>query len=181
MKFLTNDLILRTVTEDDIGEIARMWEYPQETTIDKAYEALEYMEATHSRNRKKSICHLCLGVFQKEAPDVIIGWCGLDGEAEAGKTVLFYMIDEKYRNRGYATQCAAALIKYAFEDMDYDVIYGGCARSNAESYRVMQKAGMVQIAFYENGDYVFSVERDAFLDYPTGSLTASRKDMHTRS
>ena len=44
MEFKTNDLILRTVTENDIKEIARMWEYPHETTIDKAYEALKYME-----------------------------------------------------------------------------------------------------------------------------------------
>ena len=28
--------------------------------------------------------------------------------------------------------------------MEYDIIYGGCAKSNTESYRVMQKAGMVQ-------------------------------------
>ena len=51
MEFKTNDLILRTVTDNDIEEIARMWEYPHETTIDKAYEALKYMEDTHSKNR----------------------------------------------------------------------------------------------------------------------------------
>ncbi len=88
MQFKTNDLILRTVTENDIKEIARMWEYPHETTIDKAYEALKYMEDTHSKNRQKSICHLCLGVFQKKEPNVIIGWCGLDGEAEIKDMVL---------------------------------------------------------------------------------------------
>lgn len=93
---------------------------------------------------------------------MIIGWCGLDGEAEIGKTVLFYMIDEKYRNRDYATQCAVELIRYAFEDMEYDVIYGGCAKDNLSSYRVMQKAGMTQNSFYENGDYIFSIGRELF-------------------
>lgn len=142
-----------------------MWEYPQETTIDKAYKALRYMETTHKKNRQKAICHLCLGVFQKEEPNVIIGWCGLDGEAEKGKTVLFYIIDEKYRNRGYATQCTIELLRYAFEDMEYDIIYGGCSRSNLESYRVMQKAGMIQNDFYENGDYIFSIDKARFLNY----------------
>lgn len=156
--------MLRTVTDEDIEEIARMWEYPQETTIDKAYEALKYMETTHSKNRRKSICHLCLGVFQKDESKVIIGWCGLDDEAEMGKTVLFYMIDEKYRNQGYAEQCAIELLRYAFEDMEYDIIYGGCARSNSESYKVIQKAGMVQNSFYENGDYFFSIDRDAHIN-----------------
>lgn len=60
MEIRTDDLILRTVTENDIEEIARMWEYPHETTIDKAFEALKYMEDTHSKNRKKAICHLVL-------------------------------------------------------------------------------------------------------------------------
>lgn len=155
---------MRTVTDNDVEEIARMWEYPQEITIEKAYEALRYMETTHNKNRQKAICHLCLGVFRKEDPNSIIGWSGLDGEAEKGKTVLFYIIDEKYRNRGYATQCAIELLRYAFEDMEYDVIYGGCARNNLESYRVMQKAGMIQNAFYENGDYIFSIDRDKFLN-----------------
>ena len=55
------------------------------------------------------------------------------------------------------------LINYAFEKMEYDIIYGGCAKSNVESYRVMRKAGMVQNSFYENGDYIFSIDRKAFL------------------
>lgn len=128
MELLTKDLILRTVTKNDIKEIARMWEYPKKITLFKAYKALNNMEVNHTKNRKKSICHLCLGIFQKDEPNVIIGWCGLDGKAETGKTVLFYIIDEKYRNKGYATQCAVKLINYAFEDMEYDIIYGGCAK-----------------------------------------------------
>lgn len=163
MELLTKDLILRTVTKSDIKEIARMWEYPKKITLFKAYRALNNMEANHTKNRKKSICHLCLGVFQKDQPNVIIGWCGLDGKAEAGKTVLFYIIDEKYRNKGYATQCAVKLINYAFEEMEYDIIYGGCAKNNMQSYRVMQKAGMIHNAFYENGDYIFSIDRQSFL------------------
>lgn len=165
MEFLTNDLILRTVTENDIEEIARMWEYPNTTTVDKAYEALKYMEDTHRKNRPRAICHLCLGVFLRENPNIIIGWCGLDGEAETGKTVLFYMIDEKYRNRGYASQCAVKLINYAFKDMDYDIIYGGCEKNNPASYKVMQKAGMLQTSLYKNGDYIFSIDRGTFLNY----------------
>ena len=159
MELLTNDLILRTVTEKDIKEIARMWMYPEATTLENAYLALDKMQENHLRNLPKKVYHLCLGVFRKIEPDTIVGWCGLDGNAEPGKTVLFYAIDEKYRNRGYATQCAVELIRYAFERMDYDIIYGGCAKDNRESYRVMQKAGMSQSALYENGDYIFSMDR----------------------
>ncbi len=141
-------------------EIERMWMYPNVTTRENAYQALEHMKSNQKRNRPKAILHLCMAVFRKQEPKKIIGWCGLDGKAEPGKTVLFYMIDENFRNLGYATQCAAELIRYAFEEMEYDVIFGGCAKDNISSYRVMEKVGMSQNAFYENGDYIFSVEKE---------------------
>lgn len=162
IELLTNDLILRTVTSVDIEEVARMWMYPNETTIGEAYKALENMENNRKNNQPKAINHLCLGVFRKQAPKQIIGWCGLDGKAEPGKTVLFYMIDEKYRNHGYATQCARELLRYSFEDMGYDIIYGGCAKDNIASYRVMQKARMIQTSLYENGNYIFSMDKNHF-------------------
>lgn len=164
MQLLTKDLILRAVTDKDIEEVARMWMYPEVTTMENAYQAVKDMTKNHSQNRSKGIHHLCLGVFKKTEPNTIIGWCGLDGKAELGKTVLFYMIDEKFRNRGYATQCATELLRYAFEDMDYDMIYGGCAKDNKESYRVMLKAGMNQNAFYENGDFGFSIDKETFVE-----------------
>jgi len=163
MQRITKDLILRTVTKEDISEIARMWEYPDIISVEEAYRALEYMDNTHSKNRPESICHLCLAVFEKKQPEKIIGWCGLDGEAEPDKTVLFFIIDEAYRKKGYATQCAVELLKYAFDDMNYSIIYGGCAKENIASYKVMQKSGMKHTDFYENGDYIFSAASDEFL------------------
>ncbi len=68
-------------------------------------------------NRK----HLCIGVFQKQEPNIIIGWCGLDGETEIGKIVLLY--------------------------------------------KVMKKAGMVQNSFYDNGDYIFAIDKETFLNF----------------
>lgn len=162
MELHTEDLILRTLTEGDILEIARMWEYPKEITVEKARHVLENMEVNHLKNKPKAIFHLCLGVFRKNEPGVLIGWCGLDGKISPGQTVLFYTIDEKFRNRGYASQCTSELLRYAFEDMEYDFIYGGCAKENAASYRVMEKAGMVQDVIYEDGGYGFSIDREAF-------------------
>lgn len=164
MELFTEDLILRTVSESDIEEVARMWEYPNETSLENAYQAIEYMKNTHSKNRPGAICHLCLAIYRKEEPRLIIGWCGLDGEAEPKKTVLFYMIEERFRNCGYVTQCAIELVRYAFEDMSYDIIFGGCAKENFESFRVMEKAGMKQSAFYENGDYIFSIKREEYIN-----------------
>ncbi len=162
MRRTTKDLILRTVTERDLREIARMWAYPKQISPEEARTALEKMENAHRKNRPMAIVHLCLAVFRREDPRRIIGWCGLDGKAEAGKTVLFYVIDEAYRRRGYATQCAEALLRYAFEEMSYDRIFGGCAKDNYGSRRVMEKVGMKQDGCTENGDPTFSIDQTTF-------------------
>ena len=59
MELLTNDLILRPITESDIEEIARMWKHPEKISLEDARKVLEKMEQRHSKNRVKAICHLC--------------------------------------------------------------------------------------------------------------------------
>lgn len=162
MELNTKDLILRTVTADDIEEIARMWRYPQQITLEDAQKALEKMELRHKKNRIKGIHHLCLAVFQKEEPSRIIGWCGWDGHISPEETVLFYSIAEEFRCRGYATQCAKELLRFVFEDMQYDIVYSGCAKENIASFRVMEKAGMRHNVVYEDGGLGFYMDKEMF-------------------
>ena len=163
MKLLTKNLNLRTLTPDDLNEIARMWNYPAGVSREEAAEILKGMQDNHKKNKPGAIYHLCLGVFEKSDSKRIIGWCGLDGTAAPGKTVLFYIIDEKYRGKGYATQCAVELLRYAFEDMGYESIQSGCAKDNMSSYRVMEKAGMRLISRTKHGGYNFEMSKDDFM------------------
>ena len=157
MELYTEDLILRTVTTDDIEEVARMWEYEKGTiTMDDAQKAIAYMQNNHKKNETGHIYHLCLAVFEKRC-NTIIGWCGLDGMTE-GKLHIFYLIDTNFRNKGYATQCAAKLLSYAFNDVHVPFVNGGCDKNNIASYRVMEKIGMKQNAFEDNGDPLFYIE-----------------------
>ena len=162
MQLITKDLILRTLTESDIDEIARMWRHPETITTQEAQSVLEKMAYRHSLNCTKAIHHLCLGVFQKEAPMRLIGWCGLDGQISPGETVLFYIIAKEYGGKGYATQCAREVLRYAFEDMEYDIIYSGCAKDNIASFRVMEKAGMCHNEIYEDGGLGFYMDKEMF-------------------
>ena len=70
---------------------------------------------------------------------------------------------EKYRNKGYATQCVVELLRYAFEDMGYESIQSGCAKDNMASYRVMEKAGMRLISRTKHGGYNFEMSKDDFM------------------
>jgi len=156
MELYTEDLLLRTVTMGDIREVARMWEFEQGAiSMKEARAAIAYMQDDHTKNKGGCIVHLCFAVFEAGGKS-IIGWCGLDGKAE-GKLHIFYLIDAGYRNRGYATQCAVRLLTYAFDDAHVPFVNGGCDKDNMASRRVMEKAGMKQIAYEENGDPVFFI------------------------
>ena len=44
IELLTDDLLLRTLTSDDLDEIARMWNYPAGVTCEAAAEILRGMQ-----------------------------------------------------------------------------------------------------------------------------------------
>lgn len=159
MELSTADLTLRTVSMDDVTEVARMWNYRKgQISQEDAENAIRQMRGNHEKNKPGFIHHLCLAVYEKNG-NSIIGWCGLDGKTH-GKLHIFYSIDAQYRKKGYATQCASQLLSYAFDEIQVPFVNGGCYKSNIPSFRVMEKVGMKQHAFEENGDPLFYIDRD---------------------
>ncbi|MCL2003176.1 MAG: GNAT family N-acetyltransferase [Oscillospiraceae bacterium] len=157
MELFTKDLLLRTVKDSDIDEVARMWEFEKgAVSVAEAQKAIEYMQDNHKYNKTGYIYHLCLAVFEK-GKNEIIGWCGLDGKTD-GRLHIFFLVDEEYRNRGYATQCAEKLLSYAFNEAHVKFINGGCDKNNIASFKVMTKIGMQQSGFEENGDPLFYID-----------------------
>jgi len=172
MKLYTDDLALRTVTDKDLDEVARMWNVEQGSiSLPEAKKAIRSMQKNHRRNRPGRIHHLCFAVYEKDKAR-IIGWCGLDGKCSPGKTVIFYLIDEAYRGRGYATQCAKELLKHAFETVGLESVHGGCFKENIASYKVQIKAGMVQNAFEENGDPLFYIDKKIYTSLKSASANS---------
>ena len=139
-----------------------MWNAPNGVTREEAQTVLRGMEEDRKQNRPNAIHHLCLGIFEKRQPKKLIGWCGLDGRTTPGQTVLFYLLEEGSRDRGFATQCAKELLRYAFEDMNCDRVESGCAKDNLASLRVMEKAGMRLTSRTKHGGWVFTMDKEAF-------------------
>lgn len=162
MELYTENLMLRTVTDNDVDEVARMWKYEKGSiSLEEAREAITYMQDNHQKNKREYIYHLCFAVYKK-GESRIIGWCGLDGKYSPGETVIFYIIDKAYRNLGYATECALKLLEYAFETVGLQCIHGGCDKDNIASFKVMGKAGMMQDGFNEAGDPLFYIDKARF-------------------
>ena len=86
---------------------------------------------------------LC-SVVQKESGEVI-GWCGLqpigDDETPMGRIELGYLIDKRYRGRGYAKEACRAILEYAFGRLELDEVYARIDEENVPSLRLAQKLG----------------------------------------
>ena len=156
MELYTEALVLRTVTEADLPEIARMWNFFQGgVSLEEARGALAYMTQNHTRNKPEAFFHLCLAVCSKENPARILGWCGLDGKQHSARPEIYVLLHEDCRSKGYGTQCAKALLDHAFNDLHLSAVHGGCDKDNLASARMMEKAGMRHYANEENGDPLF--------------------------
>lgn len=149
-------VILRTVTEDDLPEVARTWPSDHRPVSgEEARGAIAYMRGNYAKNKMGSICHLCLAVCRAEDPGTIMGWCGLDGRRDHAEPEIFILLDEEYRNKGYGTECVKELLRMAAEDFGLHSVHGGCDRENIASKRAMEKGGMVQYGTEDNGDPLF--------------------------
>lgn len=74
----------------------------------------------------------------------IIGGCDCDlGHSEDHSyATLGWIINKKYRQRGFASEAAAALLDFAFTRLDVQKVYAQCDCNNKASFGVMKKIGM---------------------------------------
>ncbi len=77
-------------------------------------------------------------VFQNK----IIGGINLEKTDPTGKYEIGWTIHPDYRNKGFATEAAKALLKYAFENLSAQSITAHCDSENKASESVMKKIGM---------------------------------------
>jgi ribosomal-protein-alanine N-acetyltransferase len=58
---------------------------------------------------------------------------------------LGYGVNPAFQGRGYATEMARAMVQWARQQEDIDVIASACLRSNIASVRVLEKVGFTRI------------------------------------
>ena len=103
----------------------------------------------------------------------IMGFCGVGG-ISYDRTVneIFYSIGKAYWGKGYATEAAAAILQYAFEQLGLDNIIGVVHPENIASCRVMEKIGLKKTGVlsglpaehdYFNGEFLYTLTREEYL------------------
>ena len=89
-------------------------------------------------------------VCLKEDPSCIIGRCGLqpiaDDNSPLGRIELGYLIDERWRGQGYASEACSAIVQYAFERLGIEEVYAQIPADNRPSVCLAQKLGFERAA-----------------------------------
>lgn len=106
-----------------------------------------------------------MGAWAVFSKDVFIGLaiiCHLEAKPENEKVEFGYRLAKEHWGKGHATEIANALVKYAFNDLKLDAIYGTTDPENYVSQKVLLKAGLSDIgsAPYYNGCRFFKLARD---------------------
>ena len=72
-----------------------------------------------------------------------IGWVGIGGlDYDPSRTEIFWAIAKEHWNNGYASEAAAALLRYGFEVIGVEEVVALCKPENVGSRRVMEKVGL---------------------------------------
>ena len=160
----TPRLVLRTVTMDDIDQVADCWRLDESPLSRTEAEAqVTRMLANHSQNAPGRVIHLCLAIVEKDSGR-FIGWCGLDHRDKTrANPVLFYLLKAGHQGKGLATEAAGAVLRYAFGELGLARVDGAAAFDNLASKRVMEKLSMRYLGLDEGGGHSFTLGGDELL------------------
>lgn len=76
---------------------------------------------------------------------VVVGDAGFHGPPdEAGTVEIGYSVVPEWRQRGYATEGAAALVGWALSQVAVQAVVAGCDRDNIPSIRTFERLGFSQ-------------------------------------
>lgn len=70
-----------------------------------------------------------------------VGMGAFKGPPREGMVEIAYAVEEEHRGKGYATEIAAALVDFAFQDAEVEVVRAHTLPDGAASQRILVKCG----------------------------------------
>ena len=162
----TDRLLLRTLVDSDADAIfalrgdAEIMHYIREPQDRRETEKWIRLVSSRWQKDKLGFC----GVVEKESGK-LSGWCGVWRLSETDEVEIGYAIAKEFWRRGFATEAAEALLRYAFAHLKPDKITAVADPENAASRRVMEKLGMKFVRiddFYERQLVQYAITEKEF-------------------
>ena len=141
----TERLLMRPVTRDDLPtllrfradpEVSRYLGGPEMSTPEFVTRRFEFYLDCHRRHGF-GMCALL-----RKTDVEMIGWSGLQPLEDSGQIEVGYGFDRPFWGQGYATEAAAAWLRYGFEAVGLPRVVAVADPDNLSSRRVMEKLGM---------------------------------------
>ncbi len=146
-QILTERLLLRRSRADDAEAISAYRSDPDvhryqgwdRTDPDGVREEIEEMSARAPGDPEGWVQFS----VEERATGTLVGDVGISpAEGEPGVIKLGYTMSPPAQGRGYATEAISALVTYAFETLEADVVRAYASEVNVPSIRVAEKAGL---------------------------------------
>ncbi len=147
MKLATKRLILRPFTRDDYTSVHR---YSTKAKVvrfmdwgpNSPEETANFINIVLMRNAETPRLSYDFIVTLKTTSEVI-GACGIYFDEDNTKPpTLGWVFDDTYWGNGYATEVAARLLAFAFNNLNVRVITASAVADNIASWKIMEKIGM---------------------------------------
>lgn len=104
-------------------------------------DAIFWINSAHQGFKQKSQYTFAIRL---QATGEFVGGMGLHVQPAFDRAELGYWVGVPFWNRGYATEAAAGLLQFGFEQLGLHKIFATYLRSNPASGKVMRKNGMVE-------------------------------------
>lgn len=164
----TQRLLTRKFTLADLDWLASM-RADEEVSKYLGTAAKQTREKVDARLRFYLSCYekygfgMC-GVTQK-SDGKMIDWSGLQPLEDTGEVEVGYAFDKPFWRQGFATEVAAAWLRFGFEQAGLKRIVAVAVPENKGSWRVMEKLGMKfekRAVHYETECVFYAISRDEF-------------------
>jgi RimJ/RimL family protein N-acetyltransferase len=146
-------LLLREMEEEDLPSACaylgdpEALRYLDRTTPYSEQQVWMRIYAARKQVWRKPRDYYALAVVIRESAQMI-GECtltllySLDNGNPTGGATIGFIFNREHWNRGYATEAAAAVLRFAFVDLGLENVYGGCLPDNVASRRVLETLEM---------------------------------------
>ena len=172
------NLLLSKISINDLDFISRietdenLWYFEEYVESDKNVVYEEYMQKIEGKENQTSYDFIVTIATDKNKTPIGLAQLWNDSEYRKSWEIGFAILPE-YGGKGYGSEAAKMLLKFAFEKLDAHKVFGMCNSKNTRSAALMEHIGMRREAIFKEelfwhnkwfDQYYFSIlEREYFV------------------
>ena len=143
MRFLTDRLILRTLTEFDSFEVLGIRSHPvinqflHRDSPRNTFEALDFILNIQRKSANGEI--FFLGIALQNKPELIGTICLWNFSGDRKTAELGYELLPEYHGKGIMSEAVTFILNYGFEDLNVSKIEAFTNKNNLNSIQLLQK------------------------------------------